>query len=70
LAHSALQRLLGEAGQSGDVILDVAGKVVSDPSDITKELADLQRRASAPTARHRAAIRCGLFRLAATFGVA
>jgi serine protease Do len=27
--------------QSGDVILDVAGKVVSNPSDVTKELADL-----------------------------
>jgi serine protease Do len=27
--------------KSGDVILDVAGKVVSNPSDVTKELADL-----------------------------
>jgi serine protease Do len=29
--------------QSGDVILDVAGKVVSNPVDITKELADLSK---------------------------
>jgi serine protease Do len=29
--------------QSGDVILDVAGKVVSNPSDVTKELADLHK---------------------------
>jgi serine protease Do len=27
--------------QSGDVILDVAGKVVSNPSGVTKDLADL-----------------------------
>jgi serine protease Do len=27
--------------QSGDVILDVAGKAVSNPADVTKELADL-----------------------------
>jgi serine protease Do len=26
-----------------DVILDVAGKVVSNPSDVTKELADLYK---------------------------
>jgi serine protease Do len=28
--------------QSGDVILDVAGKSVSAPSDVSKEIADLQ----------------------------
>jgi serine protease Do len=29
--------------QSGDVILDVAGKTVSNPSDVNKEIADLQK---------------------------
>jgi serine protease Do len=29
--------------QSGDVILDVAGKAVSNPSDVTKDLADLHK---------------------------
>jgi len=29
--------------QSGDVILDVSGKAVSNPSDVTKELADLHK---------------------------
>jgi serine protease Do len=29
--------------QSGDVILDVGGKAVSNPSDVTKELADLHK---------------------------
>ena len=29
--------------QSGDVILDVAGKVVSNPSDVSKEIADLHK---------------------------
>jgi serine protease Do len=29
--------------KSGDVILDVAGKTVSNPSDVTKELADLHK---------------------------
>jgi serine protease Do len=29
--------------QSGDIILDVAGKAVSDPSDVTKEIADLHK---------------------------
>jgi S1-C subfamily serine protease len=29
--------------QSGDVILDVAGKAVSSPSDVTKEIADLNK---------------------------
>jgi serine protease Do len=29
--------------QSGDVILDVSGKAVSDPSDVDKELADLHK---------------------------
>jgi serine protease Do len=29
--------------KSGDVILDVAGKVVSNPSDVTKEIADLHK---------------------------
>ena len=29
--------------QSGDVILDVAGKTVSNPSDVTKEIADLHK---------------------------
>src|SRR5215468_2829235 len=29
--------------QSGDVILDVAGKAVSSPADVTKEVADLQK---------------------------
>ena len=27
--------------QSGDVILDVAGKAVSSPADVSKEIADL-----------------------------
>jgi serine protease Do len=29
--------------QSGDVILDVAGKTVSNPSDVSKEIADLTK---------------------------
>src|SRR5271169_6751993 len=29
--------------QSGDIILDVAGKAVSNPADVTKELADLHK---------------------------
>jgi serine protease Do len=29
--------------QSGDIILDVAGKMVSSPSDVTKEIADLHK---------------------------
>jgi serine protease Do len=29
--------------QSGDIILDVAGKTVSNPSDVTKEIADLHK---------------------------
>jgi serine protease Do len=29
--------------QSGDIILDVGGKAVSDPSDVTKEIADLHK---------------------------
>jgi serine protease Do len=29
--------------QSGDVILDVAGKTVSNPSDVSKEIADLHK---------------------------
>jgi serine protease Do len=29
--------------QSGDVILDVGGKAVSNPSDVNKELADLHK---------------------------
>ena len=29
--------------QSGDVILDVAGKSVSSPADVTKEVADLHK---------------------------
>jgi serine protease Do len=29
--------------KSGDVILDIAGKVVSNPSDVTKEIADLHK---------------------------
>jgi serine protease Do len=29
--------------KSGDVILDIAGKTVSNPSDVTKEIADLQK---------------------------
>ena len=29
--------------KSGDVILDVAGKIVSNPSDVTKEIADLHK---------------------------
>ena len=29
--------------KSGDVILDVAGKMVSSPSDVTKEIADLHK---------------------------
>jgi serine protease Do len=29
--------------QSGDVILDVAGKTVSNPSDVNKEIANLHK---------------------------
>ena len=29
--------------QSGDVILDVAGKAVSNPADVSKEIANLQK---------------------------
>jgi serine protease Do len=29
--------------QSGDIILDVAGKAVSNPSDVSKEIADLHK---------------------------
>jgi serine protease Do len=29
--------------QSGDVILDVSGKAVSNPSDVSKDLADLHK---------------------------
>ena len=29
--------------QSGDVILDVAGKTVSSPADVTKEIANLHK---------------------------
>jgi serine protease Do len=29
--------------QSGDVILDVGGKVVSSPADVTQEVSDLQK---------------------------
>jgi serine protease Do len=29
--------------QSGDVILDVAGKAVSNPSDVNKEIANLHK---------------------------
>ena len=29
--------------QSGDIILDVAGKAVSSPSDVSKEIADLHK---------------------------
>jgi hypothetical protein len=34
---------------SGDAILDVAGKAVSNPADVTKETADLHKAASTPS---------------------